>query len=324
MDPLSDVLSLLKPQSYMVGGFEAGGEWSVAFPERRGIKVYAVVFGECWLAVEGTADAVRLKTGDCFLLPRGKPFRLASDLGLPSVDGMTVIAAQRTSGVASLNGGRDCFGVGGHFAFASPHAEILLGALPAIVHVRKEADKAALRWSMERMRQELDDPQPGGFLIAEHLAHMILLQALRAYLAEGPKGGVGWLFALADKRIGAALSAMHENPARRWTLHELAAQAQMSRTSFAEKFKEKAGTPPLEYLTRWRMLIAGDRLTNSRDSVSAIALSLGYESESAFSTAFKRVMGSSPRQFSRAAQPAPHPYGDTRAAGVRRLETVAG
>jgi AraC-like DNA-binding protein len=119
------------------------------------------------------------------------------------------------------------------------------------------------------------------------------------HLAEGLNAGTGWLFALADKKIGAAINAMHNNPAHRWTLQTLAQSAGMSRSIFALKFKEKVGTSPLEYLTRWRMLLAGDRLVNSNDSISAIALSLGYESESAFSTAFKRMMGCSPRQYYR-------------------------
>jgi AraC-like DNA-binding protein len=156
-----------------------------------------------------------------------------------------------------------------------------------------------LRWSIERMREELREPQPGGLLIVQHAAHMMLIQALRLHLAEGSNGGVGWLFALADKKMSAAISAMHEEPGYRWTLHELAQRALMSRSAFALKFKETVGQSPMEYLTRWRMLLAGDKLVTSGDSVAAIALALGYESEAAFSTAFKRVMGCSPRQYSR-------------------------
>ena len=92
------------------------------------------------------------------------------------------------------------------------HAGILLGMLPPIVHIEKESDKAALRWSMERMMQELREPQPGGFLVVQHLAHMMLVQALRLHLAEGLSGGVGWLFALADKQMSAAIHAMHDDP----------------------------------------------------------------------------------------------------------------
>ena len=196
--------------------------------------------------------------------------------------------------------------------------------LPPIVHIRKESDKAAMRWSLERMMEELRERQPGSFLVAQQIAYMMLVQALRLHLAEGLRGGVGWLFALADKQMSAAISSMHDDPAHRWTVEELATRAGMSRSTFALKFKETVGTSPMEYLTRWRMLLAGDRLVNSKDPISVIALSLGYESESAFSTAFKRVMGCSPRQYSRGRSPASLSHSEGEAARADRLEPVAG
>lgn len=299
MDPLSDVLALLKPRSHVSAGFDAGGDWSIQFADLQNrIKCYAVVTGACWLAVEGVADPVRLKAGDSFVLASGRPFRLASDMALPPIDAGEIFPPPREGGVVSLNGGGDFFLVGSRFAVSGHHAGMLLGTLPPIVHIRKEVEQAALRWSVERMMQELREPQPGGVLVAQHLAHMMLLQALRLHLAEGP-GGVGWFFALADRQMSAAIGAMHADPAHRWTLQALAACAGMSRSSFAQRFKETVGASPMDYLTRWRMLLAGDRLANSKDPVSAIALSLGYQSESAFSTAFKRVMGCSPRQYGR-------------------------
>ncbi len=299
MDPLSGVLSLLKPRNTMCGGFDVGGAWSFQFPEHEGIKCYAMVSGQCWLAVERVPEAVHLKTGDCFLLPLGRSFRLASDLSLPPVDFRTMHSRPLNGGVASWNGGGDVSGVGGYFGLAGNHAGILLGVLPPIVHIKNESDKLALRWSIERMMQELREPQPGSFLVLQHLSHMMLVQALRAHLGEGLCGRVGWLFALADRQMSVAIRAMHDDPAHPWTLQELADRAGMSRSSFAQKFKQTVGATPMDYLTRWRMLLAGDRLTNSSDPVSVISLSLGYESESAFSTAFKRVMGCSPRQYGR-------------------------
>jgi AraC-like DNA-binding protein len=303
MDPLSDVLSLLKPRSYSSGGFDVGGEWSIQYPPHQGIKCYAVVSGQCWLSVEGVAEPARLNTGDCMLLPRGRPFRLASDMALTPVDAAAVYSGARDGAITTWNGGGDFFLAGAHFVLGGGHSAVLLGALPPIVHIRKEADKAALRWSMEQMRQELLLRQPGSFLIGQHLAHMMLVHALRLHLAEGAGDGVGWLFALADRQMGAAITAMHEDPARRWTLPALAQRAGMSRSTFALKFKSTVGASPMEYLTRWRMLLAGEALANSADPISIIARSLGYESESAFSTAFKRVMGCSPRQYSRGREP---------------------
>jgi AraC-like DNA-binding protein len=152
----------------------------------------------------------------------------------------------------------------------------------------------------------------------------MLVQALRLHLAEGLRGGVGWLFALADKQMSAAIHSMHDAPAHRWSLQELAERAGMSRSTFALKFKEKVGESPMEYLTRWRMLLAGDKLVNSSDPVSVISLSLGYESESAFSTAFKRVMGCSPRQYSRDRNLVSHSESEEEAARANQLEPVAG
>src|SRR5580658_9840375 len=299
MDPLSDVLSLLKPRSYRSGGFDVGGDLAVQFPKHPGIKCYAVVSGQCWLSVEGVPDPVLLTAGDCFLLPRGLPFSLATDLSLTPVDFNILLAARKADAAASNHGGGERDIAGGHFLLPGGHADMLLGSLPPIVHIRKESDKAAMRWSLERMREELRDPQPGGALIAQQLAYMILIQALRLHLADGGRSGVGWLFALADKQMRVAITCMHDNPGHRWTLQELAERVGMSRSIFALKFKEMVGETPMEYLTRWRMLLAGDRLKISDESISDIALSLGYESESAFGKAFRRVMGCSPRQYSR-------------------------
>ncbi len=326
MDPLSDVLSLLKPRNYLSAGLEAGGDWSIQFPDQQAaIKCGAVVSGQCWLSVEGVPDAVRLDTGDCFLLPRGRPFRLASDMTLTPVDAGKVFSPARTGGVTSHNGGGDFLLVSSRFALCGNHAGILLRMLPPIVHIRKESGDSVLRWPVERMMQELRERQPGGFLVVEHLAHMILIEALRLHMAEGLRGGVGWLFALADKQVGAAITAMHDDPAHGWTLQALAERAGMSRSTFALKFKETVGASPMDYLTRWRMLLAGDRLANSSDPISVIALSLGYESESAFSTAFKRVMGRSPRQYGRDRTPVSPSNGRAaQAAQANRPEPVAG
>jgi AraC-like DNA-binding protein len=199
-----------------------------------------------------------------------------------------------------FNGGGHFFGVGGEFALTGDQADVLLGVLPPLIHVRKEADKAMLHWVIERMRQELREPQPGGVVVAQQLATLLLVQTLRLHLAEeGRNGGVGWLVALADKQMAAAIGAMHDKPGDPWTVQSLAARAGMSRTTFAVKFKEMVGLSPLDYLTRWRMTVACDRLVRTSAPISEIGEALGYDSQSAFSLAFKRVMGCSPGQYSR-------------------------
>lgn len=129
--------------------------------------------------------------------------------------------------------------------------------------------------------------------------NFVRIPLARLHVAES-SSAVGWLFALADAQLAAAINAMHENPAAPWTLPQLAQRAGMSRTTFAVKFKKMVGVSPMEYLARWRMTRASDRLTQSNDSVAEIAYAVGYESESAFSAAFKRLMGRSPRSYGRA------------------------
>ncbi|MDQ0996169.1 AraC-like DNA-binding protein [Phyllobacterium ifriqiyense] len=300
MDPLSDVLSLLKPHAYVSSGFDAGGEWAVQFGDQHKlIKCYAVISGSCWLTVEGVHDAVRLEAGNCFVLPTGRPFRLGSSIDGPAVGAGEIFPAARRGGVVTLNGGGGLFLIGSRFGVKGNHADMLLGLLPAIVHIHEQPGQAALRWSVEQMMKELRDEQPGNALVAQHLAHLMLVQALRVHLDTSGGDRFGWFFSLADRHLGAAIKAIHAGPAYQWTLQELGEIAGMSRSTFALRFKERVGEPPMQYVARWRMLLACDRLENTSDPVSAIAASLGYESESAFSTAFKRVMGCSPRQYGR-------------------------
>ena len=309
MDALSDVLSLLKPASYMFRSVDAAGRWAIGFEAHRGINCYAVLKGQAWLAVDGVAG-VLLTEGECVLLPRGLPFRIGSALDVAPVDAWDLFPAVEEGGVISINGGGDVFGVGGYFAFESRHADILLDVLPPIVHIRQASDRAVLIGAMERITEELRTPLPGSFLMARHLAHLVLLQALRIILADGPDGGSGWIYGLADKQIGAALNALHGDPARKWTIQVLADIAAMSRSKFALRFRELVGASPIDYLTRWRMLLAADRIVTTRDPISVIAPALGYDSESAFSTAFKRVMGCAPRAYLR-----DHVRDDTRGSG---------
>ncbi|HEY2039006.1 MAG TPA: AraC family transcriptional regulator [Edaphobacter sp.] len=303
MDPLSEVLALLKPQSLISGGFMVPGDMSICFPKHQGIKCYAVLAGECWLVVEGVPEPVLLQAGDCFLLPRGLPFRLATDLSLeavPYTDACVRLEMRREAPSVQENAR---YIAGGFFGFTGSHAEMLLHSLPPIVHIRRESDKAAMRWSLERMREELSDPQPGGSLIAQQLAYTMLIQALRLHLADAGSAGPSWLSALSDKHMSIAITSMHSAPGYCWTLQSLAERVGMSRSVFALRFRETVGTTPMEYLVRWRMLLAADRLRNSSDGMATIAKSLGYESESAFGRAFRRVMGCSPRQYTRSSTP---------------------
>lgn len=299
MDVLSDLLSLVKPNTTIAGGFDMCGDWSIAFEPHTGIKCFAVLSGSCWLNIEGIP--IRLEAGACTLLSHGKRFCLTSNLSLKPVPYKKMKDIEWQGGIAKINGGGETLILGGHFAFAGIHADLLLGTIPPVAHLLRDQEKETLRWSLDLMRRELVEGKPGGTLVTQHLAHIVLLQALRLYLENSAQHRMGWPFALTDPQLSAALRAIHAEPSAPWNLSMLASKAGMSRASFAQAFSFAVGTSPIEYLTRWRMLLASDRLTRGNDRVSEIATSVGYKSESAFSTAFRRIMGSSPREYARSA-----------------------
>lgn len=299
-DPLSDVLSLLKPRGYQSGGIDAGGDWSFQFPKSGSFFCLALVSGSCWLSVDGIGEPVMLQAGEFAVLPHGPAFRMANDLAVTPVDIFSLRAEKLNGKILTWQGGGACLGLSAVFTFAGEHANILSEVLPTLIHVRNPADRVALQWYLERMMAVIRNPQPGGVLQGEYLAQMMLIEVLRIYMADKMTSGIGWLFALANKQLSAAIAAMHEHPGHRWTVQQLAERAGMSRSTFALRFKEQVGTSVMEYLIRWRMLLAADRLVNSSDAVLSIAVSLGYESESSFCFAFKREMGCSPRQYCRA------------------------
>ena len=300
MDPLSDVLSLLKPRSQFYAGLDAAGDWSFDFPPHEGIKFTAVMQGTCWGYTDDLEQPVRFEEGDCFLLNCGRRFVLASDPGLPPRDSGHILDAAYRDGIAVHNGGGEVFLISGRFDFTGNHAAVLFDALPAIVNIPKASSQAEiLRWSLDQLVAELHSPQPGGALLSTHLVHLMLVQVLRLFLASCGEIPKGWFLALTDRQISPAIGAIHAEPARHWTLEELARVAGVSRTVFAQRFKALVGSTAMDYLARWRMLMAADRLRAGNESVSSIAFSLGYESESAFSTAFKRIMSCSPTQYRR-------------------------
>lgn len=299
-DPLSDILSLLKPRNVACGAIDAG-DACIAFPVGHGLKCQSVIAGDLWLAVDGVGGPLRLEAGDCFILPHGRSYRLASDLSLPAVDYRTVLAGRLPGDVTSWNGGGRVTIVSATFLVEERFSSLLLDILPPIVRVREDADRPMLRGLLQQMMQELRERQPGSRLIVEHLATMMLTQALRACSAQAGEHHVGWLFALSDQRIGGTLGALHAAPAHRWTVQALAERAGMSRTSFAVRFKSSVGSSPMDYLTRLRMLLASDRLLTSNDPINVVADALGYASESAFSAAFKRYSGCSPRRYANTA-----------------------
>jgi AraC-like DNA-binding protein len=298
MDPLSDVLSMLRPTDYAFRGLEAGGSWSLHYPADGSLKCFAITLGSCWLYGDAPIGQRQLRQGDVVVVSGGTAFRLCSDLEQQPVDVAEALTVVGPGNVARIGTGIDCAGLGGYFGFGNTHAGILLAMLPEVLHVASAAGEA-LRRSIARLMEELRCPRPGGQLMASHFAQALLIEALRQHLDGATPGRGNWLYALQDSKLGTALGAIHAEPGHPWTVALLAAAAGMSRSAFAAHFAETVGEAPMAYVTRWRMLLACERLAVKGATISRVAASLGYESDSAFGAAFKRILGASPRTISR-------------------------
>ncbi|WP_304308465.1 AraC family transcriptional regulator [Pseudacidovorax intermedius] len=301
MDPLSDVLSALRVSSVLSNRFEGRGAWALRFPAYQHIKFGTVLGGRFYLWLDGEGSPVELQTGDFYLMTTGKSYCSASDPGLPPGDGVAVIRASRgEDGVARYDGGGDLGAVslaGGRFTFEDDVSQLLLRHLPALIRLpASSSGVSALPALLDLLRMESEGLHIGGEVARGSLAALALVHILRAWLATASQPA-GWLGALSDPKINKALSAMHAQPGRRWTLDMLAGQAAMSRTAFAARFRRLVGQPPLEYLLDWRMTLARAALRQSSAPLSELAERLGYLSDTAFSIAFKRSTGVSPGRF---------------------------
>ncbi|MDB5978803.1 MAG: transcriptional regulator, AraC family [Nevskia sp.] len=299
MDPLSDVFSLLKVQSVLSARLEAAGPWAMRFPGYQHLKFGGVIEGARWLWIEGVLAPVKMEAGDFYLLSNGLPYCFASDPAAPLLDGSRTFAEHLCEdGIIRYGtGGLRTVGAGGRFTFDDDLSGLLLDLLPPLIHIRGDSPQArSLGAALALIGFETEAARPGAAAMAGSLANIVLVNILRAYL-DSETRPVGWLGALADARTGRALHLMHGDVARRWKVEDLAAAVGMSRTSFAERFRVLVGLPPLEYLIRWRMAKARSALKEGRDTLAVIAERIGYESETAFSQAFKRLFGESPGRY---------------------------
>ncbi|ATL80860.1 AraC family transcriptional regulator [Streptomyces malaysiensis subsp. malaysiensis] len=303
-DLIADAIGLLRPRTVVGPGLHASGVWALRFDQFPHVKLGVVARGECWLVLEGHAP-VLLEEGDFYLLGNPPPYVLASELSAIPRHAKSVWESAKDGAVRiGSEAEEDTYLCGGHFSFEGTNAHGLIDVLPLLVHVRAADPRGKLLAHLsELMVAEVEAAAVGSSLVLEHLAQILFVHMLRAH-ADQAERPTGWLGALSDDGIGAALRAMHADVARSWTLKELADISCMSRSSFASSFKKQVGTAPLDYLIQWRISLARDALSRVTRSISELAFAIGYKSESAFSTAFRRVTGFSPRQFRQASNPA--------------------
>ncbi|GAA4182831.1 AraC family transcriptional regulator [Streptosporangium oxazolinicum] len=307
MDPLSDVLTLLNIRSAFSSRFEAGGRWALRFRSYRHIKIGSILSGACLLTVDGS-PSLRLSAGDCYLLTGGRPYEVASDPGIKAEDGHAVYLDAPNSRNVRYGDASDpepTVIIGGSITLDDMTATLLLDCLPPAVRIPADSPPArTLRPVLGMLTHETATEPLGATVMIEHLTQILFVQALRAHLS-GEEDVPGWLGALNDPRIGAALTLMHQQAARRWTVADLAAEVDMSRSSFALRFKTLVGLPPLDYLLQWRIRSAAETLRAGDRTVASVAAEWGYASESAFSNAFKRVTGQPPARYRTAKPPPP-------------------
>jgi len=299
-DPLSEVIALLRPRTAVSRIVSGAGRWGVRYTDFGQPSFCTVLEGRCRLAVDGQA-ALTLEAGDFVLLPATPGFTLS---GFEPVEPERLdpkVEAGRTGEIrhGRRGGPPDLRLLGGYFAFDSPDAALLVSLLPAVVHVRG-ADRLAVL--VRFVGEESGGRRPGRDLVLTRLVEVLLVEALRSTPGEGAPPGL--LRGLADARLAQAIRQMHADPARSWTVEELARKAALSRSAFFERFTRAVGQPPMEYLLAWRMAVAKDLLRRRDLGLAEVAERVGYGSASTFSTAFSRYVGQPPGRYARGV-PAP-------------------
>jgi len=301
MEPLADIVALLRPRAAATKLIQGAGRWGVRYARVEHAGFGLVLAGACWLSVDGRPP-VRLGPGDFVLMPATPGFTIASDLDVEPVAADADAAASAVRH-GDPDGEAEFKQLGGYFQFEPDNRSLLAGLLPDLIHIQA-ADPAAARLArtIEVITEEALAERPGRDLIVDRLVEVLLVEALRFRpQAAGAAARPGLLEGLADPHLARALRRFHADVARPWTVAELAREAGLSRSAFSARFSQNFGTPPMEYLIEWRMALAKDMLRRAAQPLETVAAAVGYQSASAFSTAFRRQVGRPPSQFARAA-----------------------
>ena len=255
--------------------------------------------GNCWLNVEGIPDPIPLTGGDCLLLARDTSIIMRDSPRTRPRSTFGEIAAKASNHVAHYGGGgAPTTIVCGSFSFDRASLKPITQLLPNFILIKSDqARTLALHDTMQALASEMAEQAPGSGVVATRLAEVLFIQIIRAHIASGHERNKGWLRAVFDPQLGAALGAVHDRVNTPWTVESLAETAGMSRSAFAARFKELLGQTPLEYVTEWRMQKAMQLLQQRDRKLIDVARLVGYESDAAFSKAFKRVVGANPGEY---------------------------
>ncbi len=311
MDPITDIFRTMHVTAFGQHRLEATAPWGLIQEKRTEEKVtppaktnsptdlahFAMLSrGNCWLNVEGIPDPIPLTGGDCFLLDRDTSIVMRDSPRTRPKSTFSETAAKAINNVAHYGGGgAPTTIVCGSFSFDRASLKPIAQLLPSFILIKADqARSLALHSTVQALASEMAEQAPGSGVVATRLAEILFIQMLRAHIASRPERDKGWLRAVFDPQLGAALSAIHDRVNKPWTVESLAEVAGMSRSAFAARFKELLGQTPLEYVTEWRMQKAMQLLEQRDKKLIDVARSVGYESDASFSKAFKRIVGANP------------------------------
>ncbi len=299
-DALGQALRFVRMSGTFYCRSELSAPWGLTIPSMPGhMWFHVVIEGSTWLEVGETGDQRLLAQGTLALLPRDSKHRLRSEPGVPARE-VVQLERERVNKRYEIlrygEGGQRTTLFCGAVRFIDQAARTLVAALPPAI-VIDVSNSHQMEWMQSTLRliaAEAQALQPGHEAVLTRLGDVLAIQAIRSWIQTYPPVRSGWIAALQDPKIGLAISLIHRDPGRAWTLAELARRVAMSRSAFAARFTELVGEPMMHYLTRWRMHVALEALRQDRTPVAELAARLGYRSQAAFSRAFKRVVTTSP------------------------------
>jgi AraC-like DNA-binding protein len=315
VDPITDIFRTMQIRAVVHARLEATAPWGLIHapaeakenPKHLPVSPSELAFfgmiarGNCWLSVDGISEPIPLTGGDCFLLSPDHTYALR-DKPRTRAKSFCELGPSKDKKVIQYGGGGTPSSIiSGWLYFEKPTLKPIAQLLPKLILVKSEqARSLALHTTMQLLASEMADQAPGSEVVSNRLAEVLFIQAIRAHIASGADcRNPGWLRSIFDPQIGVALKTIHENVIHPWTVESLAEAAGMSRSAFAARFKELLGQAPLEYVTEWRMQKAVQLLRQRDKKLFEIAKNVGYESDAAFSKAFKRVLGVSPSEHRR-------------------------
>lgn len=307
-DVLTDVLGTLRLKGRVFCSSEFSAPWSMKLPPSNFAHFHVVERGGGWLKLHGEEGTVPLASGDLVVVPHGRGHVLSDSPKTKPVP-LDKLLARKSAEQHILRhggGGAQTHMICGSFEFENATENPVLSLLPPLIHIRSYGGGGgggrASEWlelTLKLLAHEARHARQGSGTVITRLTDIIFVQAVRAWIEDQPLDQGGWLGALRDLQIGAALGLIHRVPERAWSVARLAGEVGMSRSPFAAKFTALVGVPPLSYLSRWRMQLAASLLQNEKLNISEVAARVGYDSEAAFSKAFKRRFGLAPSAYRR-------------------------